>query len=112
MAERSLYSQITKEPRLVNSFSPSPVAWPMLHDLQGASRNGRAKCVDHCGLIHEIWTHCFLNGTYLWIERVPSSDNISDLPSREDYVLVEELEDVLWRPPLVATHYVDVNHVC
>ena len=93
-------------------LSPLPGRLVHVACLQGASRNGRAKCVDHCGLIHEIWTHCFLNGTYLWIERVPSSDNISDLPSREDYVLVEELEDVLWRPPLVATHYVDFKPVC
>ena len=93
-------------------LSQFPRVLPMLSALQAASRNGRAKCVDHCGLIHEIWTHCFLNGTYLWIERVPSSHNISDLPSREDYGLVEELGDILWRPPLVATHYVDLKPVC
>jgi len=76
--------------------------------LQEASRSGRAKCVDHCGLIHEIWTHCFLNKTYLWIERVPSAENLSDLPSREDYRLLEEL-NFTWRPPVVATHGFDLN---
>ena len=97
----ALVRQLTLSPMV--HFNPNVLVF-----LQAASRNGRAKCVDHCGLIHEIWTHCFLNKTYLWIERVTSSENLSDLPSREDYRLLDEL-NFSWRAPMVATHWFDPN---
>lgn len=66
--------------------------------LQAASRKGRASSWDHCGLIHEIWSFCLINQTYLWIERVPSASNISDLPSREDYKLLQDMDPpAVWR---------------
>ena len=37
----------------------------------------------------------------MWIERVSSENNISDLPSREKYELLEELGAV-WRAPVVT----------
>jgi hypothetical protein len=73
---------------------------------EAASRKGSAKSWDHCGLIHEIWSHCWVNSIYIWIERVASKDDISDLPWREEYALVYEMGGV-WRPPQVATLYVD-----
>jgi hypothetical protein len=51
---------------------------------EAASRKGSAKSWDHCNLIHEIWSHCWVNSIYIWIVRVASKDNISDLPSREE----------------------------
>ena len=97
--------------------------------LQAASRKGRASSWDHCGLIHEIWSFCLINQTYLWIERVPSASNISDVPSREDinccrtwirqpsggravssvppsFSICFKCSGV-WRQPTVATHYFD-----
>ena len=38
---------------------------------------------------------------HIWIERVPSDDNISDLPSRESYGLMTEL-GAKWRAPVMA----------
>ena len=38
---------------------------------------------------------------HLWIERVSSEDNISDLPSREQYDLMYCL-GAQWRSPTVA----------
>ena len=73
---------------------------------EAASKRGSAKCLDHCRLIHEIWSHCWANSIHIWIERVASKDNISDLPSREEYRLLEELGGV-WRPPQIATLYID-----
>ena len=59
-------------------------------------------------MIHEIWSFCLINRTYIWIERVPSEDNISDLPSREDYALLLEMDPpAVWRAPVVAKIYVD-----
>jgi len=73
---------------------------------EAASVKGSAKCWDHCNLIHEIWSHCWANRTHIWIVRVPSANNISDLPSREEYALLCRM-DAVWRPPVVATLYGD-----
>lgn len=35
------------------------------------------------------------------MDRVPTDDNVSDLPSREEYDLLQGLGAV-WRPPVVA----------
>ena len=67
---------------------------------EAASKKGTAKCWDHCEIVHDIWTHALLNKTFLWIERVSTKDNISDLPSREEYALLEEIGAV-WRAPLI-----------
>ena len=53
------------------------VVWTDNQGAEGASRSGRAKSWDHCRLVHEIWLHALQNGTHVWIERVPSHDNIS-----------------------------------
>ena len=74
--------------------------------FQAATRKGSAKCKDHCGLIHEMWSHCLVNRTFPWIVRVATADNIADLPSREAYSLIEKLGGV-WRPPCIATLFVD-----
>ena len=58
------------------------VVWTDNQGAEGASRNGSAKSWDHCRLVHEIWLHALQNRTHVWIERVPSHDNISDSPSR------------------------------
>ena len=68
---------------------------------EAATRKGTAKSWDHCELIHEIWTHAALNKIRVWIVRVPSDDNISDLPSRFEYGMLEELGAV-WRAPGIA----------
>ena len=79
---------------------------------------------DHGQLIHEIWTqvHCMLFthvcisignipyvqavlcGMHIWFERVSTDDNISDLPSREEYKLLEDL-GAIWVPPMIAKLY-------
>ena len=58
------------------------VVWTDNKGAEGAARGGSAKAWDHCRLIHEMWLHALQNGTHVWIERVPSHDNISDSPSR------------------------------
>ena len=40
----------------------------------------------------------------LWVERVPSHDNISDDPSRECYSLMESV-GAIWRKPVLAAVY-------
>ena len=68
---------------------------------EAAARQGSAHAWDHCEMIQGIWTQAFLNQTHVWIERVASDDNLSDLPSRTEYKLLQELGAV-WRPLLIA----------
>ena len=68
---------------------------------EAAARRGSAAAWDHGLMVHEIWSHALLNRAHVWIERVASDDNASDLPSREKYWLMEEME-ARWRPPLIA----------
>ena len=68
---------------------------------EAAARRGSAQAWDHCEMVHGIWTQAFLNQTHVWIERVASDDNLSDLPSRTEYKLLQDLGAV-WRAPLIA----------
>ena len=82
------------------------VVWSDNQGAEGASRKGSAKAWDHCRLVHDIWMHALQNGTHLWIERVPSHDNISDSPTRGAYEVMErlrELGDGEWKSPCVAS---------
>ena len=58
---------------------------------EGCTRKGRAKAFDHNTLIHEIWELAFQRRIQLWIERVPTKDNISDLPSRGQFAFLDAL---------------------
>ena len=77
---------------------------------EAASRKGTAASWDHCQLIHEIWSHSLRNRTNIWIERVPSEYNLSDLPSRKEYCLLQSL-NAEWRTPVVAKLYYDAKAV-
>ncbi len=43
---------------------------------------GSAKVFDHACLVHGLWTTMARLHCGSWIERVPTKDNIADLPSR------------------------------
>jgi len=88
---------------------------------EASVRKGASRAWDQCQLIHEIWTlvlyqlclcsfgnqkvialcQALMQHMHLWIERVSSEDNISDLPSREQYDLMYCL-GAQWRSPTVA----------
>ena len=70
--------------RKVRIFSDNAVA-------EGALRRGAARACDHNGLIHVAWTLALAERIHIWVDRVPSKLNISDLPSREEYRLLERL---------------------
>ena len=52
---------------------------------------GSARSVDHNRLVHGMWMMSMRLGLSLWIERVPTKENIADLPSRESYELLEQV---------------------
>jgi hypothetical protein len=86
------------------------VVWSDNKGAEGATRKGSAKAWDHCRLVHDIWTHALQNNTHLWIERVPSHDNISDSPSRCAYELMKQCP-AKWRRPVVASMYLPSESV-
>ena len=83
------------------------ILWSDNTGAESAARKGSAHSFDHCLLIHSIWFHALANRMALWIERVASASNISDLPSRECYGLLNEFDDVVWREPKVAHLHVE-----
>ena len=73
-----------------------------------AQNQGSAKSWDHCEIIHEIWSMAVQIGAHLWIERVSSADNISDLPSRAEYALLYEEFNAHWREPVIGKIILDM----
>lgn len=80
------------------------VVWSDNTGAEAASRKGSAKAWDHCRLVHDIWEQALQNNSHIWVERVPSHDNISDSPSRCAYDLMRRL-NASWRKPVVASMY-------
>ena len=85
------------------------VVWSDNKGAEAIAEKGSAKEWDHCRLVHDIWTHALQNNTALWIERVPSHDNISDSPSRCAYDVLPP--HAVWRKPVVASIYLPSESV-
>ena len=73
---------------------------------EASTRKGSAKCSDHCEIVHDVWTHALFNRIFLWVERVSTKHNISDLPSREEYGLMMDIKAV-WRPPVISPIFLE-----
>jgi hypothetical protein len=56
-----------------------------------ALASGAATSVDHNRLVHAVWMRALQLGLSLWSYRVPTKDNIADLPSREEYELLRQV---------------------
>ena len=69
---------------------------------EAAARKGSAKQFDWCKIIHGIWSLAFHGRFGLWISRVPTDDNIADLPSREEYDLLFKLGAQWWEPQIAV----------
>jgi hypothetical protein len=65
---------------------------------------GSAKAFDHNQVIHEVWTLVFKQRIHLWVERVPSKYNISDSPSRSEYLIMDDIHAQWRRPVLDSLH--------
>ena len=63
---------------------------PHLLACQAAVRRGSARSWDHAQLVHEQWLMAAKLGMHIYIKCVASRDNIADLPSRRDFVLLEK----------------------
>ena len=80
----------------LSSFAPMLanrrlIVWSDNTGAEAAAKHGTAKSFDHACLAHCLWTRAAQLSTHLHIERVPSKLNIADLPSREEFGLLERL---------------------
>ena len=73
---------------------------------ESATRKGAAKSFDHNSLIHGIWSQALRLKIALQVDRVPTQFNVADLPSREEYALLEQIGAV-WVPPLLAHEFLN-----
>ena len=86
-----------------NKGCPACAKLRLLADLCSAgaelsTARGSSKADDHNRIVHDIWTFAWQHRVQLWLERVPSAQNISDSPSRGDHQLLSEL-GAQWRRP-------------
>ena len=56
---------------------------------ENSTRRGSARAWDHNQIVHAIWVKAAMLGCHMIVDRVPTKDNIADLPSREQYKLLE-----------------------
>lgn len=69
-----------------------------------ATAKGSSRAWDHNQLVHAIWLQALLQRFHLWVIRVPTEDNVADLPSRSEYQLLYDM-DGEWRDPTIADLY-------
>ena len=84
VASGSLYSATTRALRVppqkvCRASSKSHVS---AYRRSVAAVSGAAKCFDHCCLIHCMWNKLAALSAKAWVQRVPTSENIADDPSR------------------------------
>ena len=65
--------------------------WSDNTGAQHAAESGRAKSFDHSCLARCLWSKIATLNADVSVQRVPTKENIADLPSREDYHLLEIL---------------------
>ena len=58
---------------------------------ESSTKKGAAKAFDHNCLVHCLWLMAAKLQIDMFVDRVPSAENISDLPSREEYELLGAL---------------------
>jgi hypothetical protein len=71
-----------------------------------ALRAGAARSLDHNLMVHGVWLHAVRVGYGIWVERVPTKDNIADLPSRESYGLLRSL-GATWAEPVMDKAFLE-----
>lgn len=76
------------------------VIWSDNTAAEAATRKGSAREFDQGAVIHSIWKLAALNNIGIWVNRVPTKDNIADDPSRERYGLLAMLGATFVKPVL------------
>ena len=58
---------------------------------EASTRKGASRQFDHTCIVHCLWSKAAQLGIEMVIDRVPSKDNLADLPSREEYSLMHKI---------------------
>lgn len=77
-------------------------------DNRGAecgTRKGASRALDHSWLIHQLWAHFLQLKMAVLIKRVPTDDNIADLPSRCSYNLLRAVQAEHRMPHLADIYF-------
>ena len=81
--------------------------WSDITGSEKGTAKGACKEWDHSCIVHCLWLKAAALGIDMPVFRVPTHDNIADLPSREEYQLVRSLgaswlepvlDDSFWSP--------------
>jgi len=73
-----------------------------------ATRKGSAKHWDHAEIVHAQWFHAAVNHIALFIKRVPTDDNIADLPSRREFKILRE-KGAIKAEPLLSQEFLKAS---
>ena len=71
---------------------------------KGASRKGTANMA-----IHNVWTFAARQQIGIWVDRVPTKQNIADGPSREDYSTLVDVMGADWVEPKFSEEFYSIN---
>ena len=63
--------------------------WSDNTGAESAAKRGSARKFDHACLAHCLWLRAAQLGVELVVKRVPTKDNIADLPSRGEFALLK-----------------------
>ena len=98
------------------------VVWSDNTGSERGAQKGTSKQWDHSAIVHCLWLKAVEIGMDMHVSRVPTHDNIADLPSREEYGLLKHLgaswtepllDDRFWRPSSwEALKLVDTSSGC
>ena len=69
---------------------------------EGALKKGSSFSDDHNAIVHMTWLLAAINNIGVFINRVPTLDNIADCPSRDDTCIMDALSAVRCEPWLPA----------
>jgi len=81
----------------------------ILAGAECSTQKGTSKAFDHNALVHQIWTFALAHGIKLWVERVPTKENIADDPSRFHYKLLDDLK-ARWKQPYMCDRFKNAVH--
>ena len=108
LAARRVVLYSDNKGRLRKKVVAAPMGATYMAGAEHATARGSARALDHNQIIHEIWTLCLRQKIDLWIERVPSKDNISDSPSRGEHKILHDL-GAKWKAPVWGKLVIDSN---
>ena len=76
--------------------------WSDNKGSEHATRRGSAKAWDHNHVVHALWVKAAMLRCHMVVDRVPTKVNIADLPSREEYWLLHQMQTLRVEPVIDA----------